>query len=119
MFAIGMGAIQGHAPVRLDHGLLLTASALITASVASLVLGAVMSVIIIASKRFNINPDNVSIPIAASLGDITTLALLAGSGDMLYTGASEYFKLSTRGHAGVYVHLMIDSTNMMIGTSAP
>lgn len=89
MFAIGMGAIQGQSPVRLDHGLLLTASALITASVASLVLGAVMSVIIIASKRFNINPDNVSIPIAASLGDITTLALLAGSGDMLYTGASE------------------------------
>ncbi|XP_022691729.1 solute carrier family 41 member 1-like [Varroa jacobsoni] len=89
LFAIAMGVIQGQQPVRLDHSLLLTASALITASVASLVLGAVMSVIIISSKKLSINPDNVSIPIAASLGDITTLALLAGSGDVLYTGATD------------------------------
>lgn len=88
IFAIAMEAIQGRDSVRLDHSLLLTASSLITASVASLVLGAVMSVIIICSKKFDINPDNVSIPIAASLGDITTLVLLAGSGDILYTGAS-------------------------------
>ncbi|XP_012055753.1 PREDICTED: solute carrier family 41 member 1-like [Atta cephalotes] len=68
----------------IHHGLLLCASALITASVASFVLGLVMVAVILLSRRMNINPDNVATPIAASLGDLTTLALLSWIASILY-----------------------------------
>jgi hypothetical protein len=40
--------------------------------------------IIIISKRLKINPDNIATPIASSLGDVITLAILAGVGTFLY-----------------------------------
>ena len=36
-----------------------------------------MAGVILLSRRFHINPDNVATPIAASLGDLTTISLLA------------------------------------------
>lgn len=68
----------------IHHGLLLCASALATASVASFLLGLVMVAVILLSRRMNINPDNVATPIAASLGDLTTLALLSWIASLLY-----------------------------------
>ncbi|KZS14528.1 Solute carrier family 41 member 2 [Daphnia magna] len=66
------------------HALLISASAVLTASFASFVLGIIMVVVIIISHRFNINPDNVATPIAASLGDLTTLGLLATISTLLF-----------------------------------
>ncbi|XP_077429568.1 solute carrier family 41 member 1-like [Vanacampus margaritifer] len=40
--------------------------------------GLVMVAVIIGSRRVGVNPDNVATPIAASLGDVITLSLLAG-----------------------------------------
>ncbi|KAI4479739.1 hypothetical protein M0804_010789 [Polistes exclamans] len=68
----------------IHHGLLLCASALVTASVASFFLGLVMVAVILFSRHMNINPDNVATPIAASLGDLTTLALLSWIASILY-----------------------------------
>ncbi|XP_076237772.1 solute carrier family 41 member 1-like isoform X2 [Calliopsis andreniformis] len=68
----------------ISHALLLCASALGTASIASFLLGLIMVAVILISKRININPDNVATPIAASLGDLTTLALLSGISSLLY-----------------------------------
>ncbi|XP_058791348.1 solute carrier family 41 member 1-like isoform X2 [Phymastichus coffea] len=72
----------------IHHGLLLCASSLMTASVASFVLGLVMVAVILFSRRLNINPDNVATPIAASLGDLTTLALLSWIASLLYNSIS-------------------------------
>ncbi|XP_070557928.1 solute carrier family 41 member 1-like [Ptychodera flava] len=68
----------------MHHTLLLCASSLVTASFASLILGSVMVLVVLLSKRFRINPDNVATPIAASMGDLTTLALLAWISKILY-----------------------------------
>ena len=68
----------------LDHALLLCSSAMVTASIASLVLGLVMVAVIILARRLRCDPDNVATPIAASLGDVTTLGLLALISDLLY-----------------------------------
>jgi len=68
----------------IDHGLLLCASAVVTASIASLALGLVMIGVILLAKRLKCNPDNVATPIAASLGDVTTLGLLAWIANLLY-----------------------------------
>ncbi|XP_054164146.1 solute carrier family 41 member 1-like [Oppia nitens] len=67
-----------------SHALLLCASSLLTASIASFILGLLMIVVVIVSHKCRINPDNVATPIAASLGDLITLALLAKFSDMLY-----------------------------------
>lgn len=36
-----------------------------------------MILVVIVARHYHINPDNVATPIAASLGDLTTLGLLA------------------------------------------
>lgn len=46
--------------------------------------GIIMIGVIIASRKVGINPDNVATPIAASLGDLITLSLLAGISTGLY-----------------------------------
>ncbi|CAF0713617.1 unnamed protein product [Brachionus calyciflorus] len=60
-----------------QNGLVLIAGCMSTASFASLVLAGLMMYIIIISKKFNINPDNIATPIAASLGDLVTIGILA------------------------------------------
>ena len=47
-------------------------------------LGSVMIGVIVFSRRCGINPDNVATPIAASLGDLTTLALLSFISNVMY-----------------------------------
>ncbi|KAK1137597.1 hypothetical protein K0M31_002100 [Melipona bicolor] len=71
------------------HALLLCASALVTASIASFLLSLVMVAVILLSKQINIDPDNIATPIAASLGDLTTLMLLSGIASLLFK-ATEY-----------------------------
>ncbi len=63
--------------LHVSHQLLLGASAMGAASVASAVLGSVMIMVIIFSHTLHINPDNVATPIAAALGDLVTLGLLS------------------------------------------
>lgn len=69
----------------LQHTLILCASSVGTAFTASLLLGSVMVGVILISRYFHINPDNVATPIAASLGDLTTLALLSWIASGLYS----------------------------------
>ena len=47
-----------------SHGILLCASSVVTASIASFVLGLVMVLVILGSRKLGINPDNVATPIA-------------------------------------------------------
>ncbi|XP_072504134.1 solute carrier family 41 member 1 isoform X2 [Notamacropus eugenii] len=73
---------DGHFSI--SHAVLLCASSVSTAFIASLVLGMIMIGVIIGSRKIGINPDNVATPIAASLGDLITLALLSGISWGLY-----------------------------------
>lgn len=45
--------------------------------------------VIVGSKKTGINPDNVATPIAASFGDLITLAILAGISQGLYNCLGE------------------------------
>ncbi|XP_075997059.1 solute carrier family 41 member 3-like [Genypterus blacodes] len=66
------------------HTAVLCASSVTTAFVAALSLGLVMVAVILGSRKVGINPDNVATPIAASLGDLITLSLLAGISSFLF-----------------------------------
>lgn len=68
----------------IHHGLLLCVSSIVTAFGASFILGLIMVGVILFSRYFNINPDNVATPIAASLGDLTTLACLSWLASVFY-----------------------------------
>lgn len=60
----------------------------ITANISSKT-GLIMIGVIIGSRKVGINPDNVATPIAASLGDLITLALLSGISTGLYQELGE------------------------------
>uniref|UniRef100_A0A4W3KIK1 Solute carrier family 41 member n=1 Tax=Callorhinchus milii TaxID=7868 RepID=A0A4W3KIK1_CALMI len=70
--------------VDLDQAAVLCASSIATAFIAALALGLVMIGVILVSRKVGINPDNVATPIAASLGDLITLSVLAGISNLVY-----------------------------------
>ncbi|KAG8439408.1 hypothetical protein GDO86_005573 [Hymenochirus boettgeri] len=70
---------------RLDHSILLCSSSVATAFIASLLQGIIMVGVIVGSKKTGVNPDNVATPIAASFGDLITLAILAWISQGLYS----------------------------------
>ncbi|XP_061731527.1 solute carrier family 41 member 3-like isoform X2 [Nerophis ophidion] len=75
--AVSLGVVS-RGKVDVLHAAILCVSSVATAFVAALTLGLVMVAVIVCSRRVGINPDNVATPIAASLGDLITLSLLAG-----------------------------------------
>ncbi|XP_059165541.1 solute carrier family 41 member 1-like isoform X2 [Physella acuta] len=68
----------------IQHAFLLCASSMFTAAVASFALGSIMVIVVLISRFFKINPDNVATPIAASLGDLVTLGILSWVGNLLF-----------------------------------
>ncbi|XP_059185158.1 solute carrier family 41 member 3-like isoform X2 [Centropristis striata] len=81
--AVGLGALT-RGRVDVIQAAVLCASSVTTAFIAALSLGLVMVTVIIGSRKVGINPDNVATPIAASLGDLITLSLLAGVSSLFY-----------------------------------
>ncbi|XP_011374380.1 solute carrier family 41 member 3 isoform X8 [Pteropus vampyrus] len=63
---------------------LLCASSVITAFLAAFALGILMVCIVIGARKFGVNPDNIATPIAASLGDLITLSILAFISSFFY-----------------------------------
>ncbi|KAI1301315.1 Solute carrier family 41 member 1 [Halotydeus destructor] len=68
----------------INEALILCSSSLITANIACFFLGICMISVITLSHRLSIDPDNIATPIAASLGDVTTLSLLAAFAQLIY-----------------------------------
>ncbi|XP_034551007.1 solute carrier family 41 member 3-like isoform X2 [Notolabrus celidotus] len=82
--AVGLGALT-RGRLNVTQAAILCASSITTAFITALSLGLVMVAVIIGSRKVGINPDNVATPIAASLGDITTLSLLAGISSLFFS----------------------------------
>ncbi len=62
---------------------LVLATGTLAASISSAVLGSFMCALVILSRRFGVNPDNVASPLAASLGDLLTLVVMGLLGSLL------------------------------------
>ncbi|XP_059916844.1 solute carrier family 41 member 2 [Gadus macrocephalus] len=83
LMAIALGWMaEGQMPF--NHALLLCSVSLATAFMASLLQGVIMVALILGSKKLGINPDNVATPLAASFGDLITLAFLASFSRWFY-----------------------------------
>ncbi|KAM9592385.1 solute carrier family 41 member 3 isoform 1-T2 [Trichechus inunguis] len=70
---------------------LLCASSVLTAFLASLALGILMVCIVIGARKFRVNPDNIATPIAASLGDLITLSILALVSSFFYRHKDSWY----------------------------
>ncbi|KAM4619215.1 solute carrier family 41 member 2 [Polymixia lowei] len=84
LMAVGLGWLT-EGQMLLNHAALLCSTSVATAFMASLVQGVIMVGLIIGSKKMGINPDNVATPMAASFGDLITLAFLACLSQWFYT----------------------------------
>lgn len=83
MVSLMMGWIpQGHFNLR--HALILCSGSVSTAAITSSILATIMIIVIVLSHKCRINPDNIATPIAASLGDLTTLTILAVIGGFFH-----------------------------------
>ncbi|RWS15348.1 solute carrier family 41 member 1-like protein [Dinothrombium tinctorium] len=71
-----------------ESTLIICATSLVTASVTGLFLSFLMVVVIIISRKIGVNPDNVATLIAAFLGDLTAVSLLAASAKFLHANRS-------------------------------
>lgn len=67
-----------------DSSLLIMTTSLVTAAITGLFLSLLMILVTIFSRKIGINPDNVSTLLAAFLGDISAVILLAGSAKLFY-----------------------------------
>lgn len=63
-------------PFNIYRVISLMLTAIATASAASLILSTLMVLLAILARKWKINPDNVATPIAAMLGDVTTLSFM-------------------------------------------
>ncbi|KAI9207216.1 uncharacterized protein BJ171DRAFT_493916 [Polychytrium aggregatum] len=63
---------------------LICASAILTATSASLSLGLGTCAVVIVCKLVNLDPDNIATPVASSLGDLITLMTFGGLSTLLY-----------------------------------
>ncbi|KAK7871361.1 hypothetical protein R5R35_006072 [Gryllus longicercus] len=92
--ALAMVYILEKEEFNIRHTMLLCSCSIITSSIASLVLGLITATVIVVSRWLKINPDNVATPIAASLGDITSLALLSWVATMMYDAIDKSYWIS-------------------------
>ena len=73
-----------HFVFNLDSCLLILTTSLVTAAITGLFLSLLMVIVTIISRKVGVNPDNVSTLLAAFLGDISAVILLAGSAKLFY-----------------------------------
>ncbi|KAJ3164171.1 hypothetical protein HK101_000488 [Irineochytrium annulatum] len=71
------GAVRGRWTGAAETAMVCGAS-ILTASVASLLLGLLMCCTVIVCRLIKVDPDNIATPVAASMGDLITLIILAG-----------------------------------------
>ncbi|XP_054443285.1 solute carrier family 41 member 3 isoform X2 [Pteronotus mesoamericanus] len=70
---------------------LLCASSVSTSFLAAFALGVLMVCIVIGAQKLGVNPDNIATPIAASLGDLITLSILAFISNFFYKNKDNRF----------------------------
>ena len=78
--------------------------------------GLIMIGVIIASRKVGINPDNVATPIAASLGDLITLSLLAGISTGLYKELGTQHKHTHTLRSSHQSHRMFSGSSAVVMT---
>ncbi|XP_066995381.1 solute carrier family 41 member 1 isoform X2 [Anabrus simplex] len=84
IFAVAVASIT-EGSFNFNDAILLSASSITTATSSCFTLDLVMIAVIIFSQRYKLNPDNVATPLAASIGDVVSITLLANISSAFFT----------------------------------
>lgn len=95
IFSCLLGGIVHKGFNSLNETLLMIASSILTACCSSLLMSSLMAGIVLLSKKIGVDPDNISTPLAASIGDLVTLFFLAAFSQFLFNHIS-IFALTVR-----------------------
>lgn len=90
-FALGLITKPGSNNPSYFEMMFMTASAMVSASFSSAILGVFMCALIVLCRKLDIDPDNIACPMASSTGDIVTLILLAACASTLQSQMSKYY----------------------------
>ncbi|XP_065314781.1 solute carrier family 41 member 1-like isoform X1 [Gordionus sp. m RMFG-2023] len=90
LLALVIGFIPDGGTINLHHAQILVAACLITTSLASAMLGIMMIAVVYITRMYNLNPDNIATPMAASLGDLVALGILAVTSRFLFKHMATY-----------------------------
>ncbi|VDO36705.1 unnamed protein product, partial [Onchocerca flexuosa] len=66
-----------------SHAMVILSSSIYTAFLSSLIIGFVMIAIVVSTRRYGIDPDNITAPLTATLSDFITLIMLIGLGTLV------------------------------------
>lgn len=83
LFAISVGAAM-NGKFDFTHTMLLIASSMFTATSSCFVLDFVLVAVVLLSKKFRLNPDNLATPLAASIGDVVSISVLSFIASLLF-----------------------------------
>lgn len=83
IFSMGVGTATSGS-FEFDHALLVTSSAMFTATSSCFVLDFVLVAVILLSNKYKVNPDNLATPLAASIGDLISISMLSFITAMLF-----------------------------------
>ncbi|XP_057669413.1 solute carrier family 41 member 3-like [Diorhabda carinulata] len=89
VFAVSVSAIFNK-EFNWIHTLLLATSSTLTATMSCFILDIVLVSLIIASRKFKLNPDNIATPMAASIGDVVSLIMLSTWASFLYSISDDF-----------------------------
>ncbi|KAJ9581572.1 hypothetical protein L9F63_023255, partial [Diploptera punctata] len=90
IFAVVMNLII-NGDFQINHALLLSAASVTTATSSCFVLDLVMIGIVIGSYKIKMNPDNLATPVAASIGDVVSITLLAHIASAFFSIHDSYY----------------------------
>lgn len=74
---------EGYTPPGMKEFTLVVGTGMVAACLSSLVLGSFMSWLVVGCRWFGVDPDNIASPLAATLGDLLTLFIMALVGTIL------------------------------------
>lgn len=80
--------------ITMENSLLIASSSVVTSIITNTVLATVIAIVIILSRRFRINPDNISTPFAASMGDVCSIAILALISQRMFDYRNQILQIS-------------------------
>lgn len=84
MHAIFLGGVSHNSWSSFQVSMLIITSSVLTACLASLLLGSLMCGLVLLCFKYKINPANVAAPMASSMGDLLTLFLMWITGNFLF-----------------------------------
>ncbi|XP_075264292.1 solute carrier family 41 member 1-like [Convolutriloba macropyga] len=91
VIAYVLALVQSMHFLQMHNAVVLCSSSVITSILVNITLSILMIAVVCMSRKLNLNPDNIATPVAASLGDLITISILAFVASFFHETIEELF----------------------------